>query len=112
MGVALTPLTPKVTKMAKAKVVNPKVAAPVAATTPALAIQALPGVTNPARAGSKRQAWLACVLAAKATKALASTWASMQAAGQVPTGCAPCTMAHVNWAVRAKLVRTMPIGKV
>ena len=96
--------------VAKAAPVAPVASPVVAATVPALALKAL--AANPAKPGTKRHAWLACVLAAKATTELSAVWSRMQAAGEVPAGCGAATMHHVNWAIRAKLVQTSPLGKV
>lgn len=72
------------------------------ASIPALALKVIDGATNPARPTSKRHAWINAIMGAKTVQAALET--------KMPDGIEPVNMSHVTWCIKAKLVRTEPLG--
>lgn len=69
---------------------------------PALAIKVIEGATNTARPTSKRHAWIAAIMGAKTVQAALET--------KMPDGVEPVNMGHITWCIKAKLVKTEPLG--
>lgn len=109
--VVAKPATPKpaakaTVAPASAPVVAVSTAKPAATPKPPAAnlrVEVLPGASNTARVGSRRHYWIAAVMAAKSVSEAFKPSAKVQELA--PAGTPAPSMGHVNWCVKAKLIK-------